>query len=197
MADYKLVNPFDKGQDKPNPEVSETAPAVPTTERNATSDKQIEANARNAKSSTGPKTEAGKARSSQNATKYGFYQKELLPIPKGLMAEDQATIEEFIDGVVASLEPRDPAEHHVARQIAQELLRGARLGQREAQFLEQDGNYGGPSMAVRLFVENIEKLETLMTKSIRNLARLYTLYKALQDRSLGTDEGTPEAPGKI
>ena len=125
-ARYTLVNPFEEGQDKPNPEVSEAAPAVPTTDRNATSDKQIEANARDAKRSTGPRTEAGKVRSSQNATKYGFYQKELLPIPSGPMAEDQATIEEFIDGVVASLEPRDPAEQHVARQIAHELLRGAR-----------------------------------------------------------------------
>ena len=42
-------------------------------------EKQIAANRRNSLKSTGPRTEAGKGRSSQNAVKYGIYAERLAP----------------------------------------------------------------------------------------------------------------------
>jgi hypothetical protein len=53
------------------PEGPQPAIAVPKTERGA-SQAQIEANRANSRLSTGPKTEAGKAASSQNNRSHGF-----------------------------------------------------------------------------------------------------------------------------
>jgi hypothetical protein len=63
-----------------------------------TSLRQIESNHRNAQRSTGPKTEAGKQRSSQNAVRHGLTAEtviELLEDPKDYKAFEQAITADY------------------------------------------------------------------------------------------------------
>jgi hypothetical protein len=62
--------------------------------------RKIEANRRNARKSTGPKTASGKKRVSTNAIRHGFYAKGLLvPHPDG--REDQAEYDDLCLGIRA------------------------------------------------------------------------------------------------
>jgi hypothetical protein len=66
---------------------------------------QIEANRRNAQLCTGPKTEEGKARSSQNALKTGIYSKAEV-----LITESQETYEQLIAAFYEQFAPATPQE---------------------------------------------------------------------------------------
>ncbi|MCP5110990.1 MAG: hypothetical protein GY953_09165 [bacterium] len=74
--------------------------------------KQIDANRRNAKKSTGPRTPEGKRRVSQNAIKHGLCASQVV-IP----GEDEAEFERLRDGFVETLEPRDEVELALVRQM--------------------------------------------------------------------------------
>lgn len=69
------------------------------------SEQKAAANAANAQSSTGPRTEEGKARSSQNALKHGLTAKELV-IPE----EEREEFEEFRVDFINHLAPDNPLE---------------------------------------------------------------------------------------
>ena len=70
-----------------------------------TSAAQLEANRRNAQHSTGPRTSAGKSRSSQNAVKHGFTGRLLVGLQHGPFADNPAELQEFIQAVLAELAP--------------------------------------------------------------------------------------------
>ena len=71
-----------------------------------TSQKQIEANRRNAQRSTGPRTEEGKGRSSRNAVRHGVYGSPV-PVPRGPFREDPDEIAAAIAVTVAALKPNN------------------------------------------------------------------------------------------
>ncbi|MCP4989406.1 MAG: hypothetical protein GY928_26110, partial [Colwellia sp.] len=75
--------------------------------------KQINANRRNAKKSTGPRTPEGKRRVSKNALKHGFTAADVV-----LPSEDPAEFERLRDGFVEALDPRDEVELALVRQMA-------------------------------------------------------------------------------
>jgi hypothetical protein len=56
--------------------------------KRSVSPRKIQANRRNSRKSTGPKTSAGKKRVSRNATKHGFFSKVLL-VPDGKESQDE------------------------------------------------------------------------------------------------------------
>jgi hypothetical protein len=72
---------------------------------------QLAANQANAQLSTGPRTEAGKARSSQNAIKHGLFSRQLL-----LPGEDPNALASFRSSVLKRLAPRDLLELQVVEQ---------------------------------------------------------------------------------
>jgi hypothetical protein len=74
---------------------------------------QMEANRRNAAKSTGPTSEAGKARTRHNALRHGITAKLT-----ALSDEDRAAYDEFTSGFVASLQPEGDMELHLANSIA-------------------------------------------------------------------------------
>ena len=83
-----------------------------------TSLKQIEANRRNAENSTGPRSEAGKQRSSRNAIRHGLTAETVIePLED---AEDYAAFEEAI---AASFDPETAVERELILRLASLLWR--------------------------------------------------------------------------
>jgi hypothetical protein len=77
------------------------------------SEKQLEANRANAQKSTGPQTQAGKDRSRLNATRHGLTsQVTIMP------EEDMEAFNQFILGLVATLEPANVMEQQLAQSYA-------------------------------------------------------------------------------
>src|SRR5580765_6714587 len=85
------------------------------------SQRQIEANRRNAQKSTGPTSVTGKAVSSMNALKTGIYAKSLV-----LPSEKLADLEQFIDEYYQSHNPTTPE----ARSLVDDLIYGEWLKRR-------------------------------------------------------------------
>ena len=86
------------------------------------SEKQLEANRRNALHSTGPKTEGGKAQSSRNNLRHGLTgQINILP------TEDRQAHDEFCNRLIDSLKPETPMEHQLAQSVAEDSWRFNRV----------------------------------------------------------------------
>ena len=84
--------------------------------------KQITANGANAAHSTGPKTPAGRARSSKNALRHGL--RSDLPVLPGERAEDWQA---HHDGILRSLAPAGTLEQCLAERVALCLWRPQRV----------------------------------------------------------------------
>ena len=92
--------------------------------------KQLEANRRNARRSTGPQSEAGKAIVAANALKTGLHASRFLVLES--LGESAADYEAHAAAVVASLAPVGPLEETTAANIASLLWRIRRIPQLEA-----------------------------------------------------------------
>ena len=91
-----------------------------------TTEKQIEANKRNALVSTGPLTPEGKALVSQNAVKHGIFAKDLI-ITAGDGKEDEQEHKELLDGLILSLHPSGQMECLLVEKIAADYWRLRRV----------------------------------------------------------------------
>ena len=91
--------------------------------------RQIRANRRNARKSTGPKTEAGKAASSANALKHGLTAAEAVVLPE----EEPEDFERLREGVIADLAPAGALQVALAQRIAVLLWRLDRVARLEAE----------------------------------------------------------------
>ena len=89
--------------------------------------KQIDANRRNALRSSGPKTDEGKARSSQNALRHGVLSTKAVS-----HYEDVEAFEVLVGRLVRDLEPKSVLESTLVERIAILFWREQRLAQAEA-----------------------------------------------------------------
>ncbi len=87
---------------------------------------QIRANRANAKKSTGPRTQKGKARSSQNALKHGLLANDAV-----LPGEDPADFDRHLRSFEDTYLPRNRVEKEIVRQIADLAWRMQRLSRIE------------------------------------------------------------------
>ncbi len=87
---------------------------------------QIRANRANAKKSTGPRTQKGKARSSQNALKHGLLANDAV-----LPGEDPADFDRHLTSFEDTYLPRNRVEKEIVRQIADVAWRMQRLSRIE------------------------------------------------------------------
>lgn len=92
-----------------------------------TSQKQITTNRENAKNSSGPRTQAGKVRSSQNARKHGLYATQVVTL-----GEDPEAFEAFREDLHISLKPVGALEQQLADRITVGLWRLRRVPEIEA-----------------------------------------------------------------
>ena len=90
-----------------------------TTSPNGSSPRRIEANRRNAKKSTGPKTSAGKVMSSWNSTRHGLLSKILPPI----YGKHKKQFARLLTSLQQDLEPVGTIEEVLVEKIAQEYWR--------------------------------------------------------------------------
>ena len=91
---------------------------------------QIRANRNNAKKSTGPRTEEGKARVSKNALKHGLLARDTV-----LPGEDPAEFDIQLSALEADIQPANSLEFELVRQIADAQWRMRRLTRLETGFL--------------------------------------------------------------
>ena len=91
------------------------------------SEAQSAANRRNARNSTGPRTEAGKAASSRNAIRHGLASAQLI-----LFDERQDDFERFYDDLRTAHAPADAAEDGLVERIAMASWRLRRVWRAEA-----------------------------------------------------------------
>jgi hypothetical protein len=108
-----------------------STPAV-TTPSNQASQRKIEANRRNAQQSTGPKTPAGKARSSWNSLKHGLLSRRLLVTAK----QDKRKYSRLLSSLRGDLVPVGTLEEVLVEKIAYEYWR---LGLAASQELSLSG----------------------------------------------------------
>ena len=91
--------------------------------------RQIAANRRNARKSTGPKTAAGKAASSANALRHGLAAARAVVLPD----EDGEAYERLRQGVIADLDPDGALQEALAQRIVVLLWRLDRAARLEAE----------------------------------------------------------------
>ena len=139
-----------------------------------TSKKQIEANRSNAKKSTGPKTDEGKAKSSINALKHGLTSQRVW-----LTEEEEGEFKDFRLGLLDELEPIGSLETQFVCRIAAQMWRLARVPGIEAELL------------VKMSYDTVEERYTSLGDAFHkdigtydgSLGRL-ARYEAILDRGL-------------
>ena len=87
-----------------------------------TSEKQISTNRRNAGLSTGPRSEAGRARSSRNALKHGLTAENVV-----LFDEDPAAFDELRHRLYERYQLSDPVADHLVERVAANMWRLRRV----------------------------------------------------------------------
>jgi hypothetical protein len=139
-----------------------------------TSEKQIEANRRNALKSTGPKTDEGKARSSMNALRHGLTAAQAV-----LPHENEDDYEKLREGMLESYAPENPAEQAIVEELANAYWRLMRLHRVETRYWDHlGGSYNRADEGIA------EALLQTPDRQMRNFFRYYaqvehSYYRAL------------------
>ena len=135
-----------------------------------TSLRQIESNRRNSQRSTGPKTQSGKARSSQNAVRHGLTAETVIgPL------EDPADYQAFEQAVTTAYDAETAVERELVLRLASLLWRLRRATSVETGLLEIQATAPDPALP-KLPGEACEVIEIFQSgrdSSGRQLARCF------------------------
>jgi hypothetical protein len=134
------------------------------------SEAQVTANSANAQRSTGPSTDTGKARASQNACKHGFTAAEL-HVPD----DQREELEEFQTGVVASINPANDIERNLTKQLVATAWKIQRLQVLEAELLAGDDPLRNEANSKAL-----DRVTRYLTTAERSYHRTMTELRELQ-----------------
>jgi hypothetical protein len=97
--------------------------------------KQLRANRKNARSSTGPQTLEGKNRSARNATRHGIFSSAML-----LPGEDPDQLKQLRDSAIRHFDPRDGIEMEIVEQYVSASWRLRRVRAAEAKLYQHVRN---------------------------------------------------------
>jgi hypothetical protein len=131
-----------------------------------TSDRQIEANRRNAKKSTGPRTADGKAVVAQNAVRHGLLSTKLL-----IEGEEAAELFGLADRLRAELRPEGELEELLFTRIVTTCWHLRRIPHFEAALLDD---------SERIMVSAAHKFASYAQETMTKVSR----YEAQHERSL-------------
>ena len=141
------------------------------------SEKQLEANRRNARRSTGPKTAEGKERSSRNNLRHGLTgQITVLP------SEDREAHDFFCNRLIECLRPENPMEEQLANSIAEDSWRLNRLTAIETNIFALGRRYENGAHERRELQCALKDAETFLDQA-RNF-QLLSLYDQRINRNL-------------
>ncbi len=151
------------------------------------SEAQMAANRRNARKSTGPRTEAGRAVASRNALRHGLTAEQLI-----LFDEQAEDLARFRDEVRAALDPADEVEEQLVERIvlcAWRLRRACRveagLINAAAEEVRAWGKEAGLGQAFRGAAFGIGMVSRYETALDRSLRRAYAMLERRQARRRG------------
>ena len=128
--------------------------------------KQIRANRRNAKLSTGPKTQAGKDRVRFNALVHGL-RAESAVIP----GEDQAKFDQHLARLSAAWMPQDDMEKSLVEDIAVTQWKLARIDRNEARIHDPAVPSGEYALALHRIYLTQTRLQKAISSTIADLER--------------------------
>jgi len=149
-----------------------------------TSPKKLEANRRNALKSTGPKTPAGKARSSRNGARHGLYAVD--PALPGL--ERRETWEAHREGVLRSLSPDGYLEEVFAERVAFLLWRLRRVARYEREAVLASWKKAEETFSASRPALSPEAYRTEREEAVRDLHFLEALAGLPEDARLDRED---------
>jgi hypothetical protein len=144
----------------------------------AVSEKQLNANRRNAQLSTGPRTEEGKARSSMNGFKH-----EWLGLSTIMTEEDSEAMFEFVRAYIMDLDPRGAVEIQLSRTLAMDNWRLNRIKAVEENIFAW-GYEVDPGMKCHAKVVQVENAFTHVTSYLAHADKInkISLYESRLNR---------------
>ena len=152
----------------------------------------IEANGRNCRGSTGPRSLEGKRISSQNAKKLGIFAQSVL-----LVGEDPKELNALSRRLLCQLQPVGELEKSLADLLVASLWRWRRLHRIEADLCEMyrvyDGRDGGPATALAQDAGNMDCFSRLARSETALERRVFRLIHELQ-RLQANRLGQPSLP---
>ena len=107
--------------------------------------KQIEANRRNASRSTGPRTDSGKAASAQNATRHGVLSQNAVS-----HYEDREAYDALLEQLIEDHEPEIALECMLVERLVTLFWREKRLAEAEAALITRENEIADELPFVRL-----------------------------------------------
>jgi len=131
---------------------------------------QINANRENAEKSTGPKTEEGKAASSKNATRHGFYSKEFQ-----VREDEREAFTRLYAGLLKEIQPTTVVLHELFLQYVHACWNLHRLRGIEADYFLQTANPFADETLSR-------QLETIARHRTRFERVKTSVFKQIQDQ---------------
>ncbi len=155
------------------------------------SDAKIAANRANAKKSTGPRTEAGKAVSSRNNTRHGLTAKRLL-----LETEDPEKYEALRKDLIESYQPANAAELMLVEEIAQSFWRLQRARNIEAENMNMNAGGADPIIAfgcAQAHFDNIRRYMTTIERAWHRAMQQLEKTQAIRARRIPEVEVEVEA----
>lgn len=145
-------------------------------------DRRREANQRNAQKSTGPRTTAGKARSSRNATRHGLLSRRML-----LQGESEKELAALRQGMRQSLRPFGELEEELVERMVATTWRKRRGDRVELGLWDWRGTVSrGESTLANVFFmdsqhdQSLQKLTRYMTACSAEFRRAYQMLREAQ-----------------